>query len=99
MKRIRKYFYPKITSTFAYLRPTLTDISMDFIDELQKSHGKDVIYMVVNRFSEYAYIVALTHPYRAKDVAKSFMENLFRLDDMPNTVIINRHPIFSRKFW
>jgi hypothetical protein len=48
------------------------DISMDFIDGLPKSEGKEVIFVVVDRFSKYAHLMALTHPYSAITVAKVF---------------------------
>jgi hypothetical protein len=38
---------------------------MDFIDGLPKSEGKEVIFVVVDRFSKYAHLMALTHPYSA----------------------------------
>ncbi|KAJ6862569.1 hypothetical protein NC652_039425 [Populus alba x Populus x berolinensis] len=46
------------------------DISMDFIDRLPKLKGKEVIFVVVDRFSKYAHLMALAHPYSAITVAK-----------------------------
>ena len=37
------------------------DISMDFVEGLPKSEGKDVIMVVVDRFSKYAHYVAISH--------------------------------------
>jgi len=48
------------------------DINMDFIDGLPKSEGKEVIFVVVDRFSKYAHLMTLTHPYSAITVAKVF---------------------------
>lgn len=45
-----------------------TDIAMDFIDGLPRVHGKSVILTVVDRFSKYAHLLALSHPYTAATV-------------------------------
>jgi hypothetical protein len=39
------------------------DISMNFIEGLPKSEGKEVILVVVDRFNKYAHLMALSHPY------------------------------------
>ena len=76
-----------------------TDISMDFITSLPKSEGKDVIFVVVDRFSKYAYFMALSHPYSATTVAKTFMESVYKLYGMPATIVSDRDSIFLSKFW
>ena len=46
-----------------------SDISMDFIEGLPKSHGKTTIFAVVDRLTKHAHFMSLSHPYTAKDVA------------------------------
>lgn len=46
-----------------------------------------------------ADFMALSHPYTAKDVANSFMENVFKLHNMPNTTVSDRDSIFTSNFW
>lgn len=43
--------------------PNHKDISMDFIGGLPKSNGKDMIYVVVDRFSKAADFMPLPNPY------------------------------------
>ena len=76
-----------------------TDISMDFITGLPKSEGKEVIFVVVDRFSKYAHFMALSHPYTAHTVAKTFMESIYKLHGLPATIVSDRDSIFLSQFW
>ena len=76
-----------------------TDISMDFITCLPKSEGKKVIFVVVDRLSKYAHFMALTHPYSATTVAKTFMDSVYKLHGMPATIVSDHDTIFLSQFW
>jgi hypothetical protein len=39
------------------------DISLDFIERLPKSRGKDVILVVLGRLTKYAHFCPLAHPF------------------------------------
>jgi hypothetical protein len=70
------------------------DINMDFIEGLPKSEGNEVIFVVVDRFSKYAHLMALAHPYSAITVAKVFMENIYKLHEILATIVSDRDNIF-----
>lgn len=52
---------------------------MDFITGLPNSHGKDVIFVVVDRLSKYGHFVALSPPFTAVQVAQAYLDNIFKL--------------------
>ena len=52
------------------------DISMDFVEGLPKVGWKSVILTVVDCFSKYAHFIALSHPYTASSVARTFFDGI-----------------------
>lgn len=75
------------------------DITMDFVDGLPPSNGKNTIMVVVDRLSKSAHFLALSHPYTAKMVAEKFIDGVVKLHGMPHTIIRDRDPIFISNFW
>jgi hypothetical protein len=75
------------------------DISMDFIVGLPKSGNKSVIMVVINHLSKYAHFCALQHPLIASIVAQIFMDNIFKLHYMPNSIVSDKDPTFTNNFW
>ena len=60
-----------------------TDISLDFVDSLPKSHGYEVILMVVDKLTKYVHFIPLSHPYTATKVDSMFMKEIFKFHGMP----------------
>jgi len=74
-------------------------ITMDFIEGLLSSYGKQVIFVVVDRLSKAAHFMTLFHPYSAKEVAQSFLDNVFKLHGFPHTITSDRDYVFVSQFW
>lgn len=74
-------------------------ISMDFIEGLPKSKGKDCILVVVDRFTKYGHFLPLAHPFSAPVIAKVFFDNIYKLHGLPESIVTDRDKIFTSHFW
>lgn len=74
-------------------------ISMDFIEGLPNSQGKEVILVVVDRFTKYSHFLALSHPYTVHSVAQVFVDHIIRLHGPPKLIISDRDRIFTSQLW
>jgi hypothetical protein len=73
---------------------------MDFIVQLPKTKcGWDAIVVFVDRLSKQAHFVPTTTTASAPDIAKIFLNQIFRLHGMPSTIISDRDSKFMSKFW
>lgn len=75
------------------------DITMDLIEGLPPSQGKNTIFVVVDRLGKSTHFLALTHPFSTKVVAEKFVNGVVKLQGMPRSIINDRDPIFISNFW
>ncbi|KAA3480181.1 polyprotein [Gossypium australe] len=71
-----------------------SSISIDFIERLPNLKGKTVIFVVVDRLTKYAHFVEMAHPFTVVVVAQKFMDNVYKLHGMPDSIISNRDEVF-----
>ncbi|KAF8752755.1 hypothetical protein RHS01_07336 [Rhizoctonia solani] len=74
-------------------------ISMDFIVKLPTSHGCDTVWVVVDRFSKMAHFIPTVETIKAPDLARLFLQHIFRAHGLPDTIISDRGSIFVSHFW
>lgn len=72
---------------------------MDYIVGLPNCKGKSIAMVIVDRLSKYANFVPMSHPYTASSVAQLFIENIFKLHGIPNSIVSDRDPVFIGAFW
>jgi hypothetical protein len=74
-------------------------VSLDFIEGFPKSNSYDVLLVVIDRFSKYAHFIPLSHPYSALQVAQAFLNNVYKLHGLPQSIISDRDRVFIGKVW
>lgn len=74
-------------------------VTLDFVEGLPKSHGFDSILVVVDKLTRYAHFIPLKHPFTALDVAKAYMDFVFKLHEPPDALVSERDSIFTSKVW
>jgi hypothetical protein len=64
------------------------EISMDFIDGLPMSDGKDKILVVVDRLTKYAHFIGIKRTNSAKQIAEIFCKNVYKLHGFPKSLLV-----------
>jgi hypothetical protein len=72
---------------------------MDFVEGLPLTSYVNCILVVVDSFTKYAHFVPLRHPFTTMVVAKAFLNNVYKLHGIPESIITNRDRIFTSSFW
>ena len=92
-------------SPFGILRPlpiphqSWRDISMDFVTGLPWSDGFDSILVIVDRLTKMSHFIPCRSDCSARDLADLFIDKIFRLHGLPDTIISDRGPQFAAEFW
>ncbi|KAE8727404.1 hypothetical protein F3Y22_tig00005459pilonHSYRG00018 [Hibiscus syriacus] len=74
-------------------------ITMDFIEGLPTSQKKNCILVIVDKFTKYSHFLALSHPYTATDIARLYLDTVYKLHGQPKMAISDRDKTFTSLFW
>jgi hypothetical protein len=91
--------YPGLLQPLPIPSMAWQSISMDFVNGLPMSGGKNCITVIVDHFSKYAHFVPLAHPFIALTVAKTFIKNDYWLHGLPMSIISDHDKIFTSQLW
>jgi hypothetical protein len=74
-------------------------VSLDFIEGLPRLNHHNVILVVIDKFSNYAHIIPMAHPFTALQVAQLYFNQVYRLHRLPQAIISDRDRIFMSSLW
>lgn len=63
------------------------------------SRGKNVLLVIVDRFSKQAHFVPLSQPYTVVSVAYLFFDYIFKLHGLQETIVNDQDITFISTFW
>lgn len=85
--------YPGLLQPVPVPQFTWQVVTMDFIEGLPCSHKYNCILVVVDKLSKYAHFVPLQHPFTPLKVATAYMDHIFKLHGLPETIVSDRENI------
>ena len=76
------------------------DVTMDFVMGLPRTrHGFDAIWVVVDPLTKTAHFLPVRSTYTPERLAKLYMSEIVRLHGVPLSVVSDRDPQFTSRFW
>jgi transposase InsO family protein len=74
-------------------------ITMDFITKLPISEGNDMIMVVVDRLTKYAYMIPTTETIDARQMANLLLRYVFTNHGTPSKITSDRDKLFTSNMW
>ncbi|GAU37339.1 hypothetical protein TSUD_395200 [Trifolium subterraneum] len=75
-------------------------IAMDFVGGLPKTaKGNEVIWVVVDRLTKSAHFIAIKVGTLVPKLAEIYVEKIIRLHGIPSSIVSDRDPKFTSRFW
>lgn len=74
-------------------------ISMDFVGPFPESEGFDYLWVIVCRMTAATHLVPIRTTTTASELAWLFLRDITRLHGVPESIVSDRDPKFTSKFW
>jgi len=55
--------------------------------------------MVIDKFTKYGHSLPLSHPYTTMSVAQLYLNQVYKLHDLPQMLISSRDSVFTSALW
>jgi hypothetical protein len=91
--------YPGLLQPLPVPAGAWQNISMDFVEGLPLSRGRNCVMVIVDKFSKFSHFIPLKHQFTAASVAQVFMQEVYRLHGLPLAIVSDRNRIFTSQFW
>lgn len=73
---------------------------MDFVTELPRTTGnKDAVWVIVDRLTKSAHFLPVKKTDKTEDLAREYLNMIVRLHGVPVSIVSERDPKFTSKFW
>ena len=76
-----------------------SSISMVFIIDFLSSNDFHSIFVVVDRLTKMVYFMSCNKTVIGEEIARHFMDNIFKYHGLPDNIISNHGSQFTLKFW
>jgi hypothetical protein len=75
-------------------------VTMDFITKLPRTNKQhDSIMVVVDKLTKVAHFILVKLTHKATNIVDVYMREIARLHGIPKTIVSDRDPKFTSKFW
>ena len=73
---------------------------MDFVGGLPRTVGLcDSVWVIVDRYTKSAHFLPVKLTYIVEHYAELYVREIVRLHGVPKSMVSDRDPIFTSKFW
>ena len=74
-------------------------VTMDFKAMPEDKYGQNMVYVVIDRLSKQVVSVPCVNTVTAEDMAKSYVQYVYRYYGPPQSIVSDRGPQFVSQFW
>jgi transposase InsO family protein len=72
---------------------------MDFITHLPNNYGYDAILVVIDRLTKMKHFIYCKKTCNSKEIARLYVKYIWKLHNLPRTIVSDRGPQFVSEFW
>ena len=88
------------STPFTYSRMEVGTYYMDFVIGLPRTQaGHDAIWVIVDRLTKLAHFLAIRNNFSLDKLAKLYISEIIKLYGVPTSIVSNRDPRFTSRFW